>query len=155
MFKYRKLLGSNKSTPAFSKVPEMISLISHHKGQLELSIKNLFDFRLPSVWEKDFGQKYMLKIGCYPWSMCSQCHINENSSYFDPFWAEQLCILNGTILNWTLPLWAISVSCATMGRPTQWMPALWEQKYLAGVDGSVKRKKYILTLLIVLKKLIF
>ena len=32
MFKYRKLLGSNKSTPAFSKVPEMISLISHHKG---------------------------------------------------------------------------------------------------------------------------
>jgi hypothetical protein len=28
-----------------------------------------------------------------------------------------------------------------MGRPTQWMPALWEQKYLAGVDGSGNRKK--------------
>ncbi len=36
------------------------------------------------------------------------------------------------------PFSAISESWVTMGRPMQWMPALWEQKYLAGVEGSGK-----------------
>jgi hypothetical protein len=35
------------------------------------------------------------------------------------------------------------------------MPALWEQKYLAGVDGSVKRKKLHFNTFNRLKKLIF
>ena len=42
---------------------------------------------------------------------------------------------------WSSGSWAISASCVTMGRPTQWTPALWEQKYLAGLVGSTVRSR--------------